>query len=214
MPWVKVDDHMDDHPKMSHLSDAAIGGWLRCLTWCSRNLTDGFLPAATFPTRVRNDEARAELLAAGLIVKARKGYKVHDYLDFQPSKAKVLADREAARVRMGFVRRSRDVRANFGECSGDVRTLPVPGTDPSDQVPPQPPARGGRRSRRVAPWVTTGQPAVGATPRKWTPSAATVQQIAAVTGRPAREVAADLVAHVDAGGDPATVVAQAMERAS
>jgi hypothetical protein len=152
--WVRLDDGMSDHPKIAALSNAALGAMVRALCYCARNLTDGFVPAAAMH-RLSSAGERRELIAGGVLDEVEGGYQVHDYLDYQPSRTKVLRDREAAKRRMGLLRggsprSSANVRANSDGTSVDVQRLPVPGTDPSDLSPP-PPASGGRRSRRTPP---------------------------------------------------------------
>jgi hypothetical protein len=44
MPWVKIDDHFDEHPKMQQVGPVGWGFWLAGLAYCNRNLTDGFIP--------------------------------------------------------------------------------------------------------------------------------------------------------------------------
>lgn len=44
MPWVRIDDHFDEHPKMQQVGPIAWGFWLAGLAYCNRNLTDGFIP--------------------------------------------------------------------------------------------------------------------------------------------------------------------------
>lgn len=44
MPWVRIDDHFDEHPKMSRVGPLGWGVWLAGLAYCNRNLTDGFIP--------------------------------------------------------------------------------------------------------------------------------------------------------------------------
>lgn len=90
------------------------------------------------------------LLTAGLWEAAPGGYMVHDYASFQPSRATVLAERDAARGRMAGARANKpkrspelrpnfeNVRPNFAGSSlyqdADPFTLPVTG-----QLPPPPP---------------------------------------------------------------------------
>ena len=143
MPWVSVDDHFDDHPKFKGLSDAAIGGFLRALAWCSRNLTDGAITRDAWPELVRTPAARAALLERGIVRETADGFLIHDYLDYQPSRDEVLRKREAARQRMGvrrkFPRSSREQPANSARSSATPRT-PVQdqaGPPPyDDDVPP------------------------------------------------------------------------------
>ncbi len=44
MPWVKIDDHFDEHPKLSQIGPLGWGIWLAGIAYCNRNLTDGFIP--------------------------------------------------------------------------------------------------------------------------------------------------------------------------
>lgn len=46
MPWVRIDDHFDEHPKMQQVGPLGWGVWLAGLAYCNRNLTDGFIPYA------------------------------------------------------------------------------------------------------------------------------------------------------------------------
>lgn len=97
MPWVKLDDAFFDHPKIANLSDTAAVAFLRSICYANRNLTDGFIPmrkAREFAKR----KAAAEL-APSLWEVVEGGFRIHDYLDYQPSKSQVLAEREVARRR-------------------------------------------------------------------------------------------------------------------
>lgn len=87
MPWVKLDDGCDEHPKLVGLSDGAFAAWVTGLLYCNRNRTDGFIPAAAAHRRLRGDgeETAEELVRAGLWERTDDGYRVHDYLDYQPS---------------------------------------------------------------------------------------------------------------------------------
>ena len=44
MPWVRVDDHFNEHPKLAKVGPLGWGIWLAGLAYCNRNLTDGFIP--------------------------------------------------------------------------------------------------------------------------------------------------------------------------
>ena len=96
MTWVKIDDHFADHPKIIGLSDAAYRAFVDGLCYSARYLTDGQIPTAavTVVTRSRPRVAAA-LIDAGLWEQNGSGVIVHDYLEFQPSRSKVQANREA-----------------------------------------------------------------------------------------------------------------------
>lgn len=105
MTWFCIDDSMLDHEKwiraIGEGGDAALHLWLRLGTWCARHLTDGVVPAhvcKSLPgprggkTRARAWQALAD---AALIHRHDDGsVTLHDYLDYNPSRAKVLADRQ------------------------------------------------------------------------------------------------------------------------
>lgn len=111
MTWVKLDDGFPENPKVATLSPAAIGLHVCALCYCNRNLTDGEirkgiekrLTSTSSTSRLVN-----QLVGAGLWLDEGESWRIHDYLDFQPSKAKVQADRAAALERQ---RRSRERRA-------------------------------------------------------------------------------------------------------
>lgn len=94
--YIKLHDGILDHPKIDPLSDAAfrllIGGWC----WCSRHLTDGKMPAVTWGKR-GTARARAELVAAGLVILHGETVEFHDYLQHQRSAAQVAAMKEQRR---------------------------------------------------------------------------------------------------------------------
>ena len=143
MPWVKVDDHCDEHPKMARVGPLGWAMWLAGLAYCNRNLTDGFIPYTTARRLVSwdflmprngsdiesiwtvgiNSGMHGEdvdsplvigmLVDAGLWEEVPGGYRVHDYMEYQPSKLEVVAEREkwAAKKRRG--------RPSRGDSPGD-----------------------------------------------------------------------------------------------
>lgn len=124
MTWARLDDGFDEHPKVVARSDRAFRAHVRGIVYCARNLTNGFVPEAA-AVQLRGRPAVDELVLAGLWEQVDGGYRIHDYLDYHPTRAKVLADREAARVRMNNLRSSRNVRANTEPGSQELR-LPRP----------------------------------------------------------------------------------------
>lgn len=107
MPWFRVDDNADDHPKFHAAGNAAIGLWTRCGAWSMRQLTDGYVPGWVAerygtPAQIRR------LVEVGLWDEKDDGYVFHDWQDRQPSRAKVEADRAAAAARQARARERRD----------------------------------------------------------------------------------------------------------
>jgi len=107
MPWFKVDESFANHPKVTNAGNAAIGLWVRCGTYAAQYLTDGHIPANIARTYGKPREVTA-LLEAGLWVPCEDGdgYVMPDYLDYNPSKEQVLAERAANRVRQQNRRRT------------------------------------------------------------------------------------------------------------
>jgi hypothetical protein len=165
MPWVKVDDHFDEHLKHARVGPPGWGYWLAGLAYCNRNLTDGFIPYSVayslagwqvWDDPVDDHEGReriwtygvssgmsgedldgnwivTRLVTAGLWEPVVGGFLVHDYLDYNPSRAQVLEER--LRVR-GRVQRHRNAGGSAGGNSvsnGGVTPAPVPVPVPSAQ---------------------------------------------------------------------------------
>ena len=92
--YIKVHDGMPDHPKVDGLSDRAFRLLVESWCWCSRHLTDGKMPAATWRKR-GTPKARKELIAAGLVRETADGVDMHDYLQHQRSAEEVQQIRDA-----------------------------------------------------------------------------------------------------------------------
>lgn len=94
MPWFRLDDSFDTHPKILAAGNEAIGLYVRCGTYAARHLTDGFIRhdvAMLYGTKTLADT----LVHAGLWHRARGGWTIHDYLDYNPSREAVENDRKA-----------------------------------------------------------------------------------------------------------------------
>ena len=142
MTWIRVDDDFADHPKVMALEGERLRGlglWHVAASYCARYLTDGYVPAAHLKAN-----APASLIdrmvKVGLFDKSGGGYILHDWLDYNPPKGKVLAEREAARKRM-FGKRSGEVQPNAERTDGDlpqnlINPVPVPHPVPVSEVLP------------------------------------------------------------------------------
>jgi hypothetical protein len=98
MAWVRLDDHFDEHPKIAALSDSAFALFVTGLAYSNRNLTDGFIPLNVAMGKLRYCEGNPapvinELEGAGLWAKHESGWAIHDYTDYQPTKAQVQQER-------------------------------------------------------------------------------------------------------------------------
>ena len=97
MTWAKLDDGSHAHPKFLGLNPAAIGLWCMGLSYCASQL-DGLILSAQVPRLVATSPARARRLACALVKvglwdEDPNGFRMHDYLDYNPSREEVLRER-------------------------------------------------------------------------------------------------------------------------
>lgn len=129
MAWGRVDDNLAFHPKVMQAGNEAMGLWIRSLSWCAQQLTDGHVPDGIIHA-FGGRELSHRLVDAGLWHQVDGGFEFNDWHDYQPTRESVMAEREAARSRMARVRANKrvsspDVRANIDRSSDEVR-LPHP----------------------------------------------------------------------------------------
>ena len=97
MAWFKVDDRLHDHRKIRAAGPTAMGVWLMAGSWSAANLTDGFIPAAILPRWGRQRDA-TRLVQVGLWhddeQDGEKGWRFHQWGEYQPTRAEKLAERE------------------------------------------------------------------------------------------------------------------------
>jgi hypothetical protein len=103
MPWVKLDDRFPSHRKVALLSDRAFRLYVSALCWSSENLTEGRITQRELPlvaARLRGAKTAAgELEAAQLWDRADDGWVIHDFLEYNPDRARVQSEREANAAR-------------------------------------------------------------------------------------------------------------------
>lgn len=136
MAWVRIDDQFTEHPKLVEAGPLAVAMQMAGLCYANRQLTDGLLPrkiVARFMPSVCFDPETGEeitwkdvarrLVEIGVWDEVDEGYLIHDYLEYQPSRAEVEAEREAARQRMAELRAKRKQNKERGSerSSEDVR---------------------------------------------------------------------------------------------
>lgn len=102
MAWVRLEDDFALNPKIVALSDGAFRLYVVTLCYANRFLTDGYVPEPVLSQLIRGATKRItkELLASGVWTVTRGGYRIHDYEQYQPLRADVLA-RRADRARAG-----------------------------------------------------------------------------------------------------------------
>jgi hypothetical protein len=100
-PWARIDDGFHAHPKVQAISLAASGLLVRAISYCAHYLTDGRIDPPFIRATAHGHVGRKalrELVDGGLLEPLEGGsYRVHDYLDFNPSRADVEAERDKQR---------------------------------------------------------------------------------------------------------------------
>jgi hypothetical protein len=96
MPWIRLDDQFPDHPKV--IAAGPMAAWLHVcgIGYCNRLLTDGLIPKGQVRKLADADDAMAlatRLVEVGLWEEVEGGYRIHDFLDYQPSAEQVKAER-------------------------------------------------------------------------------------------------------------------------
>lgn len=158
MAWVKLDDHFDDHPKVVRAGPLGMALFVAGLCYCNRNLTDGFIPVAQVPRLINLDGLYVKasgkdgsterpdpyqiaewLVECRLWEHAHGGYRIHDYLKYQPSREEVDQIRELRRQagRLGGLARAKqdakqDAKQNASNelSKTEAKVCPVPDPDP------------------------------------------------------------------------------------
>jgi len=91
MTWVRIDDGFADHPKIIAAGPMALVAQVRALCYCSRHLTDGRISEEAVKTILSGLSVTAdEMLQAKLWQKSNSGYRVHDYLAYNPNRHDTL----------------------------------------------------------------------------------------------------------------------------
>lgn len=102
MPWVRLDDRFPSHRKVALLSDRAFRLYVSGLCWSSENLTEGLIrdEELRVVAHVRNAKAAAkELEDRDLWDRVEGGWQIHDFLEYNPDRARVQAERAANAAR-------------------------------------------------------------------------------------------------------------------
>jgi hypothetical protein len=204
VPWFKLDDSFHSHPKVIAAGNEAVGLFVRCGTYAAEHLTDGFIPediavlygACDTGSRRNPGTGKPETLGETLVRtklwrRAAKGWRMRDYLDYNPSRKAVDKSRETTARRQ---RRWQEAQRN-GVSNGASSTV-------TNSAPTRPdPSSTAEVSNPVAGPNTRASPATRI-------DQIIITEIAAVTGRYiTAEWAATVRGHVLDGHHPADPVA-------
>ncbi|MDX3063442.1 mucin-2 [Streptomyces sp. ND04-05B] len=118
MTWFKVDDTAHTNPKLLKAGNAALGLWVRAGAYAAQHLTEGVIPGVVAQLYGTAPQCR-KLVASGLwhahghscgrCQQPPAGdYVMHDFLTYNPTRARVEDDRAAAAERQ---KRARDKAA-------------------------------------------------------------------------------------------------------
>jgi len=97
--WGKIDDKLWGSPKWLATGPRARALWVSALSWSMDQLTDGVIPSHVLPVLGGSRRDAGDLCRSGLWEEHPEGWVFHDWADYQPSKARILAEREAAAER-------------------------------------------------------------------------------------------------------------------
>ncbi|MFF3886575.1 mucin-2 [Streptomyces sp. NPDC001914] len=109
MTWFKVDDTAHTNPKLLKAGNAALGLWVRAGAYAAQHLTEGVIPGVVAQLYGTAPQAR-KLVASGLwhapghdCTRCEQppagDYVMHDFLIYNPTRARVEDDRAAAAER-------------------------------------------------------------------------------------------------------------------
>lgn len=133
MAWFKVDDQLHSHPKARRAGLEAMGLWLLAGSHCMSYLTDGFVEEWFVLSWPNGAELAERLVGTGLWLRGDGGWQFHDWAEFQPTREKVEAEREAASERKRRQRaRGSDGRYESRESHGVTPTV-TDGASPAER---------------------------------------------------------------------------------
>ena len=118
MSWAKLCDHMDLDPDLLEVHPDAFAYFVGTITYSSRHLTDGFIKACHAPDilrfkgkrKINVKRALAALTASGFLQAEEGGWRIKNYLKYNPSRVKVLAERERARIKVSTWRKDKTLK--------------------------------------------------------------------------------------------------------
>lgn len=106
MSWAKFDDAFWSHPKVLRAGNEAVGAFVRMVCYCSQYLTDGAVSKAT-AREIARPKVIEKLVEVGLLETDGNDFRVHGYLERNPSRLQVEAERFAKTQRQNRWRESR-----------------------------------------------------------------------------------------------------------
>lgn len=152
MPWVKLDDHFDEHPKVTAVGALGLALQVAALCWCARGLTDGHLPLRGARRLIDTDEYGIaiadvidDLISHGLWHRpghdcarcphpSPGSFYIHDYLLLQPSR-----EQHESRIEVNRANGRKGGRARAAGTDSPTNSLgESPSGSPSENPSPSP----------------------------------------------------------------------------
>ncbi len=167
MAWIKVDDSFYDNDKMLAAGSIGRDLYWHGMAYANRNLTDGLIPVGRALSLVDFTDAAVliggggvdgqacapiaveRLLDAGLwhedghdcpscVQPGPRHYVIHDYLEYQPSKADIEKKAADTKARVAAWRRANRVGNSVGNTVTNADVTPVVTRDVQDNPNPNP----------------------------------------------------------------------------
>jgi hypothetical protein len=141
----RLDIHFDEHPSNAELELEHLGLQACAVSYCNRNLTDGFVSDRAvrgFGKSGKAPKVAMQMVKLGKWERIEGGYQIIGFLDWNPSKVEVLARRaaKAAAGQLGGQRsgESRGKREAHAEAPASTLLRPMPNPSPSPSPSPSP----------------------------------------------------------------------------
>ena len=162
MVWARLDDQMLDNPKIAKAGIYGFAMHVAGIIWCCRNLSDGHIPYSRVTSLLTLDRVLIDtsnplalldgpssmggddgldpyvvadhLVTCGMWIRTADGYEIHDFLDYNPSRAEVESKRAANARKQA---KSREKRKNGVRSPSNV-TGQSPVTLPASASLPDP----------------------------------------------------------------------------
>lgn len=150
MPWTRLDDQFIFHEKARLAGKEGRNLQVTALCYCASQLNDGFIREGLLPTIFALADCEdgpatvAVLVEVGMWETREGGYQIHDYLDYNPSREKVLAERaDNAKRQAEWQAAHRDKAGRYNAVSNavskqEITSAPSPSPVPVPVPVPEP----------------------------------------------------------------------------
>lgn len=129
----RLDTGWHAHPKLLKLGLAAMGLHAWSISYCDATRSDGFIPTGAWPALPGVNQARARLEGAGVWMVVPGGYYLHDYTDWNRTRAQIAEISAAMRANgqaggQASARAKAQARAKANsQAKAQAKSTPYPG---------------------------------------------------------------------------------------